>query len=231
MKTSNKLLIVAAGLIFSFLVLHDFTLQAEFKKGDYMSPLYKMEKIDLKDFDAVKIDPSNRVNLRFEQGSKFEVWVNNSAKNDLSITKIGRELNIVYKKRSAEAWSEKRIYIICPQLKSLITTSSVKRYYLENMDVIINNFKQDSMTLQTSHANTINLFGATISKLTAGSDTSGGKLNIGPFSHIQDSDIDMQGNGELRLYDVIGAGKVHYKLSPQAIVTLSNDALKLMPQQ
>jgi hypothetical protein len=107
----------------------------------------------------------------------------------------------------------------------------MKRYYAENMDVIINNFKQDSMTLQTSHASTINLFGATISKLNAGSDTSGGKLNIGPFSHIKDCDINMQGEGELRLFDVIGAGKIHYKLSPQAIVTLSNDALKLMPHQ
>jgi hypothetical protein len=44
MKTSNKLLIVSGLLVFSFLVLHDLALQAEFKKGDYLNPLYKMGK-------------------------------------------------------------------------------------------------------------------------------------------------------------------------------------------
>jgi hypothetical protein len=231
MKTSNKLIIVAGVLVFSFLVLHDFALQAEFKKGDYLSTYYHMEKLPIEDFDEVDLAAEGFTSLNFKQGPKFEVWVNSTASNELIFTKKGRVLNISRKGSSPKVYSEKKIIIICPQLKSLATRPFKEVYYARIADIIINNFKQDSMYLQTSRASDITLFGSTINSLTAGSDTSGGTLSLSVFNHIKDCNINMKGESTLSLTEKPGSGKVLYKLSPNTRLNLSGNAVNLFARQ
>jgi hypothetical protein len=230
MKTSNKFLIAAVAIIIISQVMHDFSLKAAYLKANYKSRFYHKEKLNLADFDAIDVKPSEFTSLSIEQGPKFAVWVNEGTKSDLSFKKNGRTLQIVVNEKTDGNYT-KDIIIICPDLKSVIAREKVKVNNLMFIGSIeISGFKQDTMYLQSAKGITINLMHNRINKLTAGTDTTGGIISL-PFNWIKQSVFNIRKRGTLQLYDKKGVGQATYNISPSANVTLAGDALDLFPHQ
>lgn len=230
MKTSNKFLIAAVLVIIISVAIHDFALKAAYLKTNYKSRFYNKEQLHLTDFDVVDLKPSGFTNVIIEQGPKFAVWVSKEAKRDLFFNKDSHTLKIAYKEKT-DAYYQKDIIIICPNLESVIARESTKDRDFSIIGYIeVRGFKQDSLNVESAKGTTISLTNNIIDMLNAGTNASGGVISL-PWNRIKQSNVNIRGIGTLQLYDKNGLGKTAYNLSPSATVTLNGDALSLFSHQ
>lgn len=239
MKTSNKLLIAVTILIIGYLVVYNFSLKAAYLKGDYKSRFYEMERINLKDFNAIESNVANVFKVQVEQGPEFGIWVDKYARDDIFFTKKGKTLQVNYKPKK-DYGNLGKIIIICPALDSITTTKGdLNKYTLWDAMTIVSGFNQPLMKVRVSYFAKLWLLRNTLTQLNAHvegiqessnveTDTGWGDygLSIAKSNHIKIANLEAKGSGKgrIKLYKP-EIDKINYSLSDSAEVTLSGKLL------
>lgn len=222
MKTSNKLLVATATLLLISVLVFDNAIRAEYLKGDYKREHYGMVSVPLKDFDAILDNAAHETHLDVSQGDKFEIWIDKSSKDRLDFTLENHLLKINFKNINGNRDRNDIIHIKCPRLNSLSTAVSPGSKIIAFWGTTtVGWFKQDSLRITSNAPGTISVAGQ-YKKLNV--LTYQGEVGIGG-SKIDTANFDIRNDGKL-IVDDVPIGKVNYKLSEKARVTLSGNAAK-----
>jgi hypothetical protein len=238
MKTSNKIFLAAALLIFVYLVGFDFTLKAEYEKGTYKSRFYGMQQIKLQNFNNIDHKAANMVGLRIEQGSTYGVWVHNYFKDEVTISQSGQTLTINYTGKDVRQWYKTGIIITCPVISEVTAAPFIMPKNFEEEDeffmqgrVEIAGFKQTlPLSIRSDRSidvkmvkNDLAEFNATLGNTNADK----AQLSVEHSNHIQVAHINLKGKAKLNLINPIII-KPNYQFEDSTEVTLSGSALKLL---
>lgn len=228
MKTSNKLLIAIVALTMVALVSFDLALRAEYLKGDYKSPHYNMTSLSLKDFDAIEDYTTSETFLAVNQGHPFEAWISKEAEKDLVFTVENRVLKINFKTTDSRQPRSHNIEIRCPELKSLTTDlkNNPKTMYAYG-NVTITIIKQDSLQIKANALGSVFVTAVALKKLNVLMKQ--GDMALGGGSTIDTANFNIYDNGKLDIKDA-AIGKIKYKISDNAAVTLSGRSLQQLPK-
>lgn len=230
MKTSNKLLITATIIIIGYLVAYDFSLKAEYIKGDYKSRFYNMKRIPVSGFDAIENNAANFTDLTIEQGPEYGIWINERIKDKVVITKNNKTLLINYKADNGFTYRHHMI-ITCPDLRSIITRPEfVQGEQAAGAETQVTGFNQDMMTIQAANGTSIALVHNNINKLNAGTTDSKATLTIHGENTIKDASFNILGRSELKLLNPAIA-KSHFNYTDSTTMTLSGRALHILSLQ
>ena len=240
MKTSNKLLITITIIVFIFLVIYDYGLQAEYLKGTFRSRFFKMEQLSFKDFSNVKHNSADKVGIRVEKGDKYQVWIQSELKDKIGVTQQGRTLVLkMTEQNGTRIWNYANgIIIICPQLDSLTTVTDAdasnrkvdykgSEYNFAN-DIF--GFHQPKMVINQNRVTGVELTGNQIDDLqaTVGDKLTGkAYLDINTSNVIKQANINVPGKSDLKLSNA-NIGKLNYVIADDAKVTLSGKSLSLV---
>ncbi|MFD2873526.1 GIN domain-containing protein [Mucilaginibacter ximonensis] len=220
MKTSNKFLVAILVLAIISMVSFDMALRAEYKKGDYKSPHYGDVLIPVEDFDVIEDYTSYKTFTDITSGSKFEIWVDKSAQNDLIFTVKNHILKINFKKSNSDDRNQAYgIHIRCPRLNELTRAISPgDKVIYESGSLTMGIFNQDSVRLENSAPGIINLTPVDVKKIKM--IMWDGLLNIGGNGNADTADFDIRNGSRLDI-GKIKMRKVNYKLDDSSQVTLS----------
>lgn len=212
MKTSNKLLFAATLLIFGYLVIYNFQLRAEYKKGEYKSRFYGMRNTALNSFTAVENKAGNFISIRIEKDPKFGIWVDQDIKNKVIITLHNNTLYVDYKDKSRFNGFLSGIIITCPTIKSITTTPITipEMRFLNTETTTISGFDQDAMSINVNKGSEIELTKNTLNKLTAGTSSSDAAIIVQKDNSIKAADFNIIGKSQLKLFSSINHSNYNY---------------------
>jgi hypothetical protein len=242
MKTSNKLIVVALLLFIVSLVWYDYLLKAAYESGVYRDPYHSFTSLYFKDFDTVDVVSSTAANVKFVQGP-FSVKIDPGALNYTRVKQTGRRLQItaVFE---YDYYSDLNPYIIvisCPKLSELVAgatyrsnkrqvTDTIVREDWKMRQVLIDGFKQDSLTISQDFGSTvvlsndkINLIKATIGQRSA----SGSKLIVLANNQFNSAKLDVLNNSKLLLNNA-SIDHLNYHLADSARLILTGKAQNLI---
>lgn len=238
MKTSNKIFLAAALLIFVYLVGFDFTLKAEYEKGTYKSRFYGMQQIKLQNFNIINHNAGNMLGLRIEQGNTYGVWLNDYFKDRITLSQSGQTLTISYTGKDVRQWYKTGIIVTCPVISKVTAAPFIMPKNFEEEDefsmqgrVEIAGFKQ-TLPLSVRSDRSIDLkmvkndlaeFNATLGNTNADK----AQLSVEHSNHIQAANINLKGKAKLNLINPVIV-KPNYQFEDSTVVTLSGNALKLV---
>jgi hypothetical protein len=242
MRTSNKLIVAALLLFIVSLVWYDYLLKAAYESGTYRDPYANFANLKFKDFDTVDVISSTATNVKFVQGP-FGVRVDPNAMSYSFIKQSGRRLqiNAVYEYNYYSDLNPYIIVISCPKLSELIAsatyrsnnkqiTDTIVREEWKMRQVLVEGFKQDSLTINQDYGSTvvlsnnkINLIKATIGK----SPGSGSKLIVLANNQFSSTKLDILNNSKL-LLDNAPIGDLNYHLADSAKLILTGKAQNLL---
>src|ERR1700744_785340 len=100
MKTSNKLLLTVVIIAISYLVIYDFSLGAEYLKGDYKTEFYHMHKQPISSFETVEHNAANIFNVKIEKGPEYAIWLSNNIDDQVIIDQHNQTLAIACKDKN-----------------------------------------------------------------------------------------------------------------------------------
>ena len=246
MKTSNKILIVAVLVVMAWLVIYDTALKAEYVKGDFKKPHYRMQQLNFSNFNIIEHNAGNIIGMRVEKGS-YGVWVDDYIKDKIKVSQHGQTLQVDY--IGKENFSDYRgITISCPDVVSITSSAFIgpekngmNRYlrkngnsmvidYFQHGTIIVTGFDQPTLTLQANEFTEFELQKNTMGLLTAKiGDSKNGKagLTINPDNKITDADLQVPGKRSLTL-DNVAIGKITCKMSDSADIQLTGKAVHLL---
>lgn len=238
MKTSNKIFLVAALLLFAYMVGYNFTLKAEYKKGTYKSRFYGMQQIKLQNFNSIDHKAANMAGLRIEQGNTYGVWINDYLKDRITFSQSGQTLMINYTGKDVRQWYKTGIIITCPVISKVLAAPFIMPKNFEEEDefsmqgrVEIAGFKQTlPLSVRSDRSIDVNIikndldeFNATLGSTNADKP----ELSIEHSNHIQVANINLKGKANLNLNNPV-IDKSNYQFEDSTAVTLSGSALKLL---
>lgn len=241
MKTSNKLLTLLTLIIISALVLYNFGLRAEYKKGEYKSRFYRMTEMKLGGFTAIENNASN-LYVRIEQGDKFQIWYSKEIDKKIELKKIGNLLVVDFKKDNNEDdyYRSEQVIVICPRVEN-VTVNSLngknntknkhpKDSYIPHGETTLFGFKQENFTINLKPNTEVNLEKVVFNNLKAtveGSKAEKGILNFNSDNQINNLNVEVKGFSVLNLKSPT-INKAQFQLSDSAEVNLSGKVLKLI---
>jgi hypothetical protein len=235
MRTSNKLIIATFLLLLLSLFGYDCMLKAAYKSGDYKDPYSDFKSLDYKDFDAVDIVSSTAANVKFVQGP-FSIKVGKITLDYVKIKQQGRRLQIDANFEDHYMGNSYPYIIVisCPKLAEISTNASYianKKLIIDttvrddwNMrQVLIDGFKQDSLSISQDYGSTVMLANNTIRSVNAvvgKSPGSGSKFIVLKTNQFQKTNFDIRTKSRLLLNDaIIHTLSYHLADSAKLIVT------------
>ena len=246
MKTSNKILIVATLVVIGYLLVYDTALKAEYVKGDFKKPHYRMHQLSLSNFNIIEHNAANIIGMQIEKGP-YGVWIDDYIKDKVKVSQHGQTLQVDY--ISKENFSDyKGIIISCPDVISITANPFInpektanERYlrrngttmiidYFPHGTIGIIGFEQPVMTLQANEFTEFELQKNTLTQLNAkiGNTKKGNAgLTITADNKITGADIQVPGRSTLTL-DNVYINKVTYKIADSADVHLTGKSVRLL---
>ena len=246
MKTSNKILTLASLVCIAYLVIYDTALKAEFVKGDFKKPHYKMQQLSLGNFNAIEHNAANIIGMQVEKGP-FRVWIADRIKDKIKISQHGQTLQVDY--ISKENFNDYRgIIISCPDVISITASPFINseqntggRYlrkngnsmiidYFQHGTISVTGFNQPVMTLQAGEFTEFELEKNTLGQLNAtiGDSKKGNAgLTINSDNKITAANLQVPGKSTLTL-DNVTIDKVISKMADSADVRLTGKSVHLL---
>jgi len=242
MKTSNKLITIAVLLLVVSIIFYDYKLKAVYDSGVYKKPLIGFTTLNFKDFDTVDVISSTSVNVKFLQGP-FKVFADSSALRYISLKKVGKRLEIAASYEDEYQYNPNPYLLIvtCPKLASVTTnaiysaggkriTDTVVRENWHMRRVLIEGFRQDSLSIKQNNGSTIVLSANDIKSvkvLSGQSNGSGSKLIVQKGNFFENADIDIRNKSSFFLNDA-NIKNLNYHLSDSAKMIVSGAAQNLL---
>ena len=235
MKTSSKLFLATLLLLFGSLTAYNMALRHEFRQGTYKDPLHNYTALAFRNFEAVSVPSASGLKVKIVAGP-FAVRMNNEAADFVHVAQRGRQLLITldYPQEPQYLGRQEAVVISCPRLAALITNGTYTVAGKPLVDglqtggtVVVQGFRQDSLTLRQNQSNQIRLEGNTLGWLRAVAGTrpgSGPELEIGPDNRIQVADLTIGHQGRLALSTAIA--HLRQQFSDSATVTFSGAAAR-----
>ena len=206
MKTSNKLILAALVLTLVLLTWYDLRLKAEYLSGAYKNPYSNYVTLNYTGFDIVELPSSTAANVKFVQGP-YSVRVDNNALDYVVFQQQGHRLmiNAVFERNYRWNPNPYVIVISCPTLTKLITdasyradnrmvTDTIVREDWNMRRVLIEGFRQDSLSIEQNYGSTVELAGNSIRSLRAiiGKNAgSGSKIILQSGNEFRDATLDI----------------------------------------
>ncbi|WP_345953626.1 hypothetical protein [Mucilaginibacter sp. PAMB04168] len=239
MKTSNKILLAAVLIVVAYTVGYDFALKAEYDKGAYKNKFYRMTEFKVSNFDSISHNTTNIAGVKIEQGDKYGVWVDDNMKDQVKIEQQGTTLNI-----NCDTTKDLRrrpyyasIVITCPKLKGLSTHQLKTAHDEDNangdgrIEIIgLNQTVPLSITADKGVDILLSKNKLGMLNVNLGTAKDRAELFIYNSNSIQVANLQLKGRSQLNL-DNPTIVKGNYHFGDSTMVTLSGQALKLVPQQ
>jgi hypothetical protein len=242
MRTSNKLIMATFLLIVSSLFGYDCLLKAAYKSGSYKDPYSSFKTFNFKNFDAVDIISSTAANVKFVQGP-FSVRIDRVALDYVKVKQEGGRLQIsaAFEGQYYGNPNPYLVVISCPRLSKLNTNAiytTNKRIKIDTIaredwnmrQVLIDGFKQDSLTIDQDYGSTVVLANNNIRAISAvvgKSPNSGSKIVVLKTNVLQETNFDIRNRSRLILNDAI-IPNLKYNLSDSAKLVLTGAAQNLI---
>ena len=235
MKTSSKIFVATLLLLLGSLTAYNMALRHEFRQGTYKDPLHNYTTLAFRNFEAVRVPSASGLKVKIVAGP-FAVQVNKEVADFVHITQRGRQLLVTldYPHEPQYLGRQEAVVISCPHLAALTTNGTYTVAGKSLVDrlqtggtVVVQGFRQDSLTLRQDRSNQIRLVGNTLGWLRAVVGTSPGsgpELEIGPDNRIQAADLAIGHQGRLTLATAIP--HLHQQFSDSATVTFSGVAAR-----
>jgi hypothetical protein len=238
MKTSNKLILAAIVLTLVMLTWYDLRLKAEYLSGAYKIPYSDYTKLNYTGFDIVELNSSTATNVKFVQGP-FSIQIDNNAKDYAVFKQQGNRLIIdaVFERNFRWNPNPYVIVISCPTLTRLTTgatyradnrvvTDTIVRQDWNMRQVLIEGFRQDTLSIEQDYGSTVVLAADTIRSLKAvigKSNSSGSKIILQPDNEFRDATLDI---GHLSTFILQNAHiqNLTYHLADSALLTVTGNA-------
>jgi len=214
MKTSNKLIIVVVLVILFSLVVYDLLLKAAYMSGDYKIPYKNYVSLPWKDFDIVEVNSSTAANVQFVQGP-FSVKIDDRALEYTTVRQQGNRLQINANFEHNYSWNPHPyiLLISCPKLTKVYAnatyyddkrpvTDTIVREGWNMRKVLIDGFKQDSLTVEQDYGSTVILSNNTIHSLHADigkSERSGSVIILEKSNQFDNASLDIGNRSKLQL--------------------------------
>jgi hypothetical protein len=167
MKTSNKLITIAAILTLLALFTYDFLLKSEYSSGNFSDPYHYYTSIPFKDFDRIDMKSSTAANVRLIQGP-FSVRMDPDAEQYVKIQQTGNVLQVIadFKGNYLGNPHPYTLIISCPSLREISTNATYRTNNREYTDtivhpewrmrqVLVDGFTQDSMHIEQDYGSTV----------------------------------------------------------------------------
>jgi len=242
MKTSNKLILVAVLITLVCLVGYDLLLKAAYKSGDYKIPYKSFVTLPWKDFDIVEVNSSTAANVQFVQGP-FSVRVDDFAQQFITIRQQGNRLQINADLENNHLWNPHPylLLISCPKLTKVYAgatyyvnkrsfTDSVEKEGWNMRKVLIDGFKQDSLSIEQDYGSTVKLTNNMIRSVHAAigkSKGSGSHIILEKSNQFDNASFEIGNSSKLELEDCL-IHNLDYHLSDSAKLIVSGNAHELL---
>ncbi|WP_295677350.1 hypothetical protein [uncultured Mucilaginibacter sp.] len=242
MKTSYKLVFAGIILVLISLVWYDFLLKGAYVSGKYKDPYNSFVDLKFKDFDTVDLVSSTAVNVKFVQGP-FKVRIDSNFSPYTRIKQIGKKLriNAVFEDGYLSDPSTYTLVISCPHLSTINTdatykangkhvTDTVVRDDWRMRQVLIEGFKQDSLTINQDYGCTVILANdhfQTVNANIGKKEKSGSNLVILENNQIQKANLAILNTSKLILNNA-QIGDMNYHLADSAKLILTGKAQNLL---
>jgi hypothetical protein len=244
MKTSNKLILAAIVLTLVMLTWYDLRLKAEYLSGAYKILYSDYTKLNYTGFDIVELNSSTAANVKFVQGP-FSVRVDNNAMDYVVFKQQGNRLMIDAVFERNYRWNPNPYVIVisCPTLKKLTTgatyqadshmvTDTIVREEWNMRQVLIEGFRQDSLSIEQDYGSTVVLAADTIRSLkavTGKSNGSGSKIILQPDNEFRDAALNI-GHRSTFILQNAHIQNLTYHLADSAELTVTGNAQHILNQ-
>lgn len=245
MKTSNKILIVILFTLVISNIVYAIAMKKEYLTGNYKKPDFNFNTLPYRDFDEIIINPSENANVKLVQGP-FKVMVYNLRQDYLVFKQSGRKLQIDLNWGYARfnTGDKYMIIISCPNLKAVHTNAVYtlnNEHYIDTAandgwgshHVLIDGFKQDSLTITQKWGSKVVLANNAINYLntvTSIGDGSLSKLTVLKTNTIQHTNFDIRNKGQLILGEA-NIANLHFQLADSALLIINGAAQKNLKKQ
>lgn len=242
MKTSNKLIFAAMVLTVVLLIRYDLRLKAEYLTGAYKIPYSNYSTLHYTGFDIVDLNSSTAANVKFVQGP-FSVRVDNNAMDYVVFKQQGNHLaiNAVFERNYRWNPNPYVIVISCPTLTKLTTdasyladnrmvTDTIVRDDWNMRQVLIEGFRQDSLSIEQDYGSTVVLAGNTIRSVrsvTGKSAGSGSRLILKSGNEFRDAVLDI-GHRSTFFLENAAIQNLSYHLADSAELIVTGSAEHLL---
>jgi hypothetical protein len=245
MKTSNKLILAALLLLVISLFSYDYLLKSEFLTGSYKNPYKNFITLKFKNFDTINVNSASAANVKFEQGP-FRVRISPDASEFTRVSQQHRTLNIdaVFEYSYQNTPDPYILIISCPKITALkasarygtngkIYIDTVVRDLWNMRQVLIDGFKQDSMTISQDYGSRVFLSNSSIGALkavTGLSPESGPQLNLLNNNHFDNITLDIRNRSSV-IINTVPKNKFNYRLDDSARIILNGAAQNIFKKQ
>jgi hypothetical protein len=242
MKTSNQLMLIALLVTVASMVAFDFLLKAAYLSGDYKIPFKNYITLQWKDFDIVDLGSSNTANVKFIQGP-FSVRIDGHAREYIRLSQTGNRLAIdaSFEGNYFGNSNQYLLVISCPTLTRVYAgatyrsnnnevTDTIAREDWNMRQVLIDGFKQDTLSIVQDYGSTVVLANNTIRSLYAlvgKSEGSGSKIILQDSNQFGDATLNIEHKSKLLLENAT-IQHLSYWLGDSATLVLSGNAQDLL---
>jgi hypothetical protein len=242
MKTSNKLILAALLLVLISLFSYDYLLKEAYISGKYKNPYNDFTTLKFKDFDTIDVVSSTAANVKFVQGP-FSVRIDTNFIDYVKVKQTGKHLQINTVFESGYLYNPNPYILVisCPKLvkvnvnatfrsNNTQVTDTIVREEWNMRKVLIDGFKQDSLTINEDYGSTVVLANnqiRSINGVIGASKKSGSKLIIQKSNQFQDVNLDIENKSSLLLNDAL-IRNLNYHLADSAKLVLMGNAQNLI---
>ena len=242
MKTSSKLILVVVLVTLICLVAYNLLLKAAYLSGDYKMPYKNYVTLPWKNFDIVEVNSSTSANVKFVQGP-FSVKIDGYALEYTTIRQQGNRLQITAAFENKHLWDPHPylILISCPKLTKVYTsatyyadkhwvTDSVAREDRYMRKVLIDGFKQDSLSVEQDYGSSVILSNNSIRSIHAAigkSEGSSSRILLEQSNQFDNASLDIGHRSKLELENCI-IHHLDYHLSDNAKLIVKGNAQELL---
>jgi hypothetical protein len=242
MKTSNKLILTALLLTLVSLSYYNYLLKKAFVSGKYKDPYASFVTLKFKDFDTVDVVSSTAANVKFVQGP-FKVMIDTGALDYTRIKQTGHHLRIDAAFEFDYLYNPNAYLLVisCPSLAKISAnatymankkpvTDTIVRDDWNMHQVLIDGFKQDSLSISQDYGSTVELANNKIQSIHASvgkSNRSGSKIIILKGNQFGNAIFDIRTNSRLLLNDAV-IHHLTYHLADSAKLIITGAAQKII---
>jgi hypothetical protein len=238
MKTSNKLVLVALLLTLVSLCYYNYLLKKAFISGKYKDPYANFVTLKFKDFDTIDVVSSTAANIKFVQGP-FSVRIDTNFMDYAKVRQTGGRLQINAVFESGYLYNPNPYVLVisCPKLSQVIAnatyqannktvTDTIVREDWNMRQVLIDGFKQDSLSIRQDYGSTVVFANNNIKWLnvaTGKSKGSGSKTIVLKRNQFGEATFNIGNNSKLVLNDAT-INKLDYHLADSTQIIFNGAA-------
>lgn len=243
MKTSSKIFIAALVFLVLCILGYDYLLKKEFNTGRYKDVYSYYIPLKFKNFNTLDINASQIANVKLVQGP-FSVKMDPDARGYATIKQTGERLQIDVTFDGSQYYNHAAylLLISCPVIKSVNASAFVTDKNQKKIDtvanegwngrnVLIEGFKQDSLTITQNYGSQILLANNTIGSLNATvgqSPLSGSILTVLEDNRFENANLQIMNRSKLILKQA-RIKNLHYSLADSTHLVLNGAAKNNIP--